>query len=78
MPPYVSAGAVERVDIGDSGALADALQRVEGDAGTRAALLDRGRAFAEGYVHPVDGGLAERLLAVMDDVRAELADARNP
>jgi glycosyltransferase involved in cell wall biosynthesis len=77
MPPYVSAGAVERVDIGDSGGLADALQRVVGDAGARAALLERGRTFAEGYVHPVDGGLAKRLLAVMDDVRAELADARN-
>jgi glycosyltransferase involved in cell wall biosynthesis len=76
MPPYVSAGAVERVEMGDPDGLAEALRRVVDDAAARSALLDRGRAFAEAYVHPVDGGLAQRLLAVVDEVRAELDGKR--
>ena len=78
MPPYVSAGAVERVEMGDPHGLAEALRRVVDDAAARSALLDRGRAFAEAYVHPVDGGLAQRLLAVVGEVRAELDGARRP
>lgn len=76
MPPYVSEGVAERVDMGDSGALATALSRLLSDADHRQALIERGRKFAARYLHPVDGGLADRLLAVVDEVRRELADGR--
>ncbi|HET7875268.1 MAG TPA: hypothetical protein VFN71_07060 [Methylomirabilota bacterium] len=76
MPPYVSEGVVERVDMGDSAALAAALGRLLGDSDHRQALIERGRKFAARYVHPVDGGLADRLLAVVEEVRRELAEKR--
>jgi hypothetical protein len=73
MPPYVSEGAVERVDIEDADALAAALGRLLTDPVARDELVERGRKFAAGYIHPVDGGLAERLLGTVDAIRAELA-----
>jgi hypothetical protein len=71
MPPYVTDGAVERVDMGDAAALTTALRTLIGDAAARAALVERGRRFAARYLHPVDGALADRLLAVVDAIRAE-------
>ncbi|HET6365596.1 MAG TPA: hypothetical protein VFG27_00140 [Pseudomonadales bacterium] len=76
MPPYVSAGAVERVAMGNPAGLAAALARVLRDGAARAALIERGARFAADYVHPVDGALAARLLRVAEDVRAELGAAR--
>jgi len=76
MPPYVSEGVVERVDMEDSAALAAALKRLTGDPDRRQALVERGQKFAARYVHPVDGGLGERLLAVVNEVRSELAGGR--
>jgi glycosyltransferase involved in cell wall biosynthesis len=73
MPPYVSAGAVERVDTDDVEALAAALSRLVGDAAAREALVARGRTFAAQYLHPVDGRLTERLLDVVAEIRAEHA-----
>jgi glycosyltransferase involved in cell wall biosynthesis len=78
MPPYVTESVVERVDMGDSGALAMALSRLLSDSDHRQVLVERGRKFAARYVHPVDGGLAERLLAVVDEVGRERADRRTP
>jgi Glycosyl transferases group 1 len=72
MPPYVSAGAVERVAAGDAGGLAKTVRRLLDDPVARAALVERGRAFAASYVHPVDGALGERLEALV----AELGRAR--
>jgi glycosyltransferase involved in cell wall biosynthesis len=65
MPPYVSAGAVERVNAGDVEGLTRTLRRLLDDPDARAALAERGRAFAAGYVHPVDGALGERLDALV-------------
>ncbi len=76
MPPYVSEGVVERVDMEDSSALTAALKRLTGDPDRRQALVERGRKFAARYVHPVDGDLGERLLAVINEVRDELAGGR--
>jgi len=70
MPPYVSAGAVDRVDTGDVEALAATLSRLLGDARAREALVARGRTFAAQYLHPVDGRLTERLLEVVAEIRA--------
>ena len=74
MPPYVSEGVVERVTMGDAPALAAALRRMFDDAGARADLVRRGRAFASRYVHPVDGALAERVLATIEDAWAALRE----
>jgi glycosyltransferase involved in cell wall biosynthesis len=71
MPPYVSEGVVERVDMGDAAGLAAALARLLTDLDHRAALIERGRKFAARYVHPVDGALGDRLLAVVDEVRRD-------
>jgi len=68
MPPYVSAGAVERVDAGDVGGLTRTLRRLLDDPGARAALAERGRAFAASYVHPVDGALGERLESLVTEL----------
>ena len=68
MPPYVSAGAVERVDAGDVEALARTLRRLLDDPAARAKLVERGRAFAASYVHPVDGALGERLEALVTEL----------
>jgi len=76
MPPYVSEGVVERVTMGDAPALAAALRRILDDSAARAALVARGRAFASRYVHPVDGALAERVLATIEDARAAIAERR--
>ncbi len=76
MPPYVSDGVVERVDMGDSAALAATLARLTSDTDHRQTVIERGRKFAARYIHPVDGALAERLFAVIDDVRRELAGKR--
>ena len=76
MPPYVSDGVVERVDMGDARTLAAILARLTSDADHREAVIERGRKFAARYIHPVDGALAERLFAVIDDVRRELAGKR--
>ena len=70
MPPYVSAGAVERVDMGDPAALAATLRRLLTEPAARAGLVERGRRFAARYVHPVDGELARRLLAVVEEIRS--------
>jgi len=75
MLPYVSAGSVPRVDLGDPAGLASALRRLLEDPAERAAVVERGRAFSARYVHPVDGGLAARLLALTDEIRA---GARRP
>ena len=68
MPPYVSAGAVERVDAGDVEGLTRTLRRLLDDPGARTALAERGRAFAAGYVHPVDGAFGERLEALVTEL----------
>jgi glycosyltransferase involved in cell wall biosynthesis len=70
MPPYVRAGSVPRVDLGDPAGLAAALRRLLEDPAERAVVVERGRAFSARYVHPVDGRLAERLLALTDEIRA--------
>jgi len=70
MLPYVSAGSVPRVDLGDPDGLAAALRRLLEDPAERATVVERGRAFSARYVHPVDGRLAERLLALTDEIRA--------
>lgn len=70
MPPYVSAGSVPRVDLGDPAGLAASLRRLLDDPENRAAVIERARAFSALYVHPVDGRLAERLLALTDDILA--------
>ena len=69
MPPYVSEGVAERVDMGDAAGLARALARLLHDPETREALVERGRKFAARYVHPVDGELGRRMLAVAGEVR---------
>ena len=71
MFPYVSEGAVERVDIGDAKGFARALDRVLLDDRAGADLVERGFRFAERYIHPVDGALASRFLAVVGDIRRE-------
>ncbi len=76
MPPYVSDGVVERVDMGDSATLAAALARLTSDADHRQTVIERGRKFAARYIHPVDGALAERLFSVIDEVRREIAGKR--
>ena len=68
MPPYVSAGAVERVDAGDVEGLTRTLRRLLDDPAARAKLAERGRAFAASYVHPVDGALGERLEALVTEL----------
>jgi glycosyltransferase involved in cell wall biosynthesis len=73
MFPYVTEGAVERVDLGDASGLGRALDRVLLDDRARADLVTRGFAFAERYIHPVDGALASRLLAVVEEIRCERA-----
>lgn len=78
MPAYVSEGVVERVDMGDARGLAAALRRVVDDQDARAALIERARKFAARYVHPVDGALADRLLAVIGEIRDEAAGRRSP
>jgi glycosyltransferase involved in cell wall biosynthesis len=70
MPPYVSVGSVPRVDLGDPAGLTVALRRLLDDHEHRAAVIERGRVFSAHYVHPVDGRLAERLLALTDGIRA--------
>lgn len=77
-PPYVSEGVVERVDMGDERGLAAALRRVVDDPDARAALIERARKFAARYVHPVDGALADRMLAVISEIRDEAAGRRSP
>jgi glycosyltransferase involved in cell wall biosynthesis len=69
-PPYVSAGVVRRVELGDPARLAAAVRGLLEDGKARADLVERARRFAARYVHPVDGALAARLLAVVDDIRS--------
>jgi hypothetical protein len=76
MPPYVSEGVVERVDMADVDGLAGALERLVRDGAHRRGLVERATAFASRYVHPVDGTLGGRLLAVIEEIRAE--NLRNP
>lgn len=78
MPPYISEGVVERVDMGDAPGLAAAVARLLSDAEARAALVERARKFAARYIHPVDGALAERLLAVITEIRSEAGARRSP
>jgi glycosyltransferase involved in cell wall biosynthesis len=73
MFPYVTDGAVERVDIGDAPGFGRAVDRVLLDDRARADLVTRGFGFAERYIHPVDGALASRLLAVIEEIRSERA-----
>jgi hypothetical protein len=73
MPPFVSAGVVERVDMDDPAALAAALGHLLHDRGARDALVARARAFAAPFIHPADGALGARLLAVVDELAAERA-----
>src|SRR4029453_18961730 len=76
MPPYVSAGSVPRVDLGDPAGLAASLRRLLDDPENRAAVIERARAFSALYVHPVDGRLAERLLALTAGILAGGRTAR--
>jgi len=81
MPAYVSTGAVERVDMGDTAALATVLRRIITDPAARAALVERGRRFAAPHLRPVDVPLGEWLHDLADQVRDELAagdDASSP
>ena len=71
MPSYVSEGGVDRVDMGDASTLVSVLTRLLHDREHRRSVIERGREFAAQYIHPADGALAERLLAVIDDVRRE-------
>ena len=71
MPSYVSEGGVGRVDMGDASTLVSVLTRLLHDSEHRRSVIERGREFAAQYIHPADGALAERLLAVIDDVRRE-------
>jgi glycosyltransferase involved in cell wall biosynthesis len=66
MPPYVTARAVERVDIGDAAALAATLRTLLHDEAARAALVARGRTFSARYIQTVDGALAGRLLDLVN------------
>ncbi len=70
MPPFVSAGVVERVDMGDPSALARALGRLLGDRDAREALITRARSFAAPFIHPADGALGARVLAAVDELAA--------
>jgi hypothetical protein len=70
MPPYVSAGAVRRVDLGKAAALADTLRVLIWNPAERQDMIERGRAFSARYVHPVDGRLGERLLALAEEISA--------
>lgn len=78
MPPFVSAGVVERVDMDDPAALAEALGRLLQDRGVRDALVARARAFAAPFIHPADGALGTRLLAVVDELTAGRAPSSRP
>jgi CDP-glycerol glycerophosphotransferase (TagB/SpsB family) len=71
MFPYVTEGAVERVDIGDVPGFGRALDRVLLDDHARADLVKRGFGFAVRYIHPVDGALASRFLGVVGEIRRE-------
>ena len=73
MLPFVSEGAALRVDMGDSEALAGTLGTLLADAEARTAAVERGRAFASRYLHPVDGELGRRLLDVVGEIRKETA-----
>jgi len=77
MPPYVREGVVERVDMGDPAALAHAVNKILTDADARTDLVERGAKFAARYIHPVDGGLGDRLLELVHEVQLELR-ARRP
>jgi glycosyltransferase involved in cell wall biosynthesis len=70
MPPYVSAGVVRRVDLGKATALADTLRVLLWNPAERADMIERGRAFSARYVHPVDGRLGERVLALAGEISA--------
>jgi glycosyltransferase involved in cell wall biosynthesis len=76
-PPYVGEGVVERVVMGDSAALDAALRRLLHHGKHREAAIERGRKFAARYVHPVDGNLADRLLAAIEGVRHESKERRS-
>jgi glycosyltransferase involved in cell wall biosynthesis len=76
MPAYVREGAVARVDMGDAEGLVAALSGLVSDGATRDRLVAHGRTFAARYLHPVDGRLTERLVAVVAEVQAELAASR--
>ena len=78
IPAYVSEGVVERVDTGDAAGLAKTLRRLLDDPLARAGLVERARTFAARYVHPVDGALADRLLAVVREIRGEASGRRSP
>ena len=69
MPPYVSAGSVPRVDLGDPDGLTATLRRLLDDREHRSAVIELGRVFASSYVHLADGRLAERLFALTDGLR---------
>lgn len=69
MPPYVSAGVVERVAIDAPEALAAVLTRLGPGSAFREALVGRARAFAAPYLHPADGRFADRLLGVLQEIR---------
>ena len=73
MFPYVSEGAVERVDIGDAPGFGRALDRMLLDDRARAERRERGSDFAARYLHPVDGALASRFLAVVGEIRRDLS-----
>ncbi len=72
MPPYVGEGVAERVDMGDPAALAETLGWLLSDTEARDALVERGRKFAARYIHPLEGRLVDRLLAIVAEVRSEI------
>jgi CDP-glycerol glycerophosphotransferase (TagB/SpsB family) len=78
MPPFVSAGVVERVDMGDPSALAGALGRLLGDRDAREALVTRARSFAAPFLHPADGALGARVLAMVDELTTSSTRGARP
>jgi hypothetical protein len=72
MPAYVTQRAVEHVEMEDIDGLAAKLTSLVSDGPARDDLVARGRRFAARYLHPVDGRLTDRLLAVVGEVEAEL------
>ena len=56
--------------MGKAAVLAETLRRLLWDPAERQDMIERGRAFSAHYVHPVDGRLGERLLALAEEISA--------
>ena len=75
MPPYVSEGVVERVDMGDLAGLAGALDRLLRDSAARAALVERARDL-RGALRPSRGRIARPAAPRRGEESAEVRHAR--